>query len=185
MPSATRSVPGSTGTTMPKRPTTHQEAADDHGAGHGRSLAHAVDGRDAPGNDGGPGPRGPGPPSGLAVLSPRSGRCQCSLVGSGGGRVAELVGLVDDVGGDLAELVAVLAGVVGAEQQLATRLELDPEVGLGSATVAAVRGAERRSSGQLQWSHRPHFSFVRCRFQRSRGGEDSLDPPVATCRPTR
>jgi hypothetical protein len=65
------------------------------------------------------------------------------LVGNRGGSVTELVGLVDDVRGDLAELVAVLACVVGAEQQLATRLELDSEVGLGSATVAAVRGTER------------------------------------------
>jgi hypothetical protein len=69
------------------------------------------------------------------------------LVGSGGRDVAELAGLVGDVRRDLAELVAVLAGVVGAEQQLPTRLELDTEVGLGSATVAAVRGAERGTRG--------------------------------------
>ena len=43
-----------------------------------------------------------------------------------------------NVGGDLAELVAVLAGVVGAEEQLAARGELDAEVGLGTAPVAAV-----------------------------------------------
>jgi hypothetical protein len=59
----------------------------------------------------------------------------------------ELVGLVDDVGGDLLELLAVLAGVVGAEEQLTARLELDAEVGLGSATVAAVRSAQRRVAG--------------------------------------
>jgi hypothetical protein len=59
----------------------------------------------------------------------------------------ELVGLVDDVRGDLAELVSVLSGVVGAEQQLATRLELDSQVGLGSATVAAVRSAQRGTRG--------------------------------------
>jgi hypothetical protein len=69
------------------------------------------------------------------------------LAGSGRRRVTELVGLVDHVRGDLAELVAVLAGVVGAEEQLAARLELDPEVGLGSATVAAVRSAQRGTRG--------------------------------------
>ena len=65
------------------------------------------------------------------------------LVGSGGGSVGESSRLVGHMRRDLAELVAVLAGVVGAEQKLATRLELDSEVGLGSATVAAVRGSQR------------------------------------------
>ena len=55
----------------------------------------------------------------------------------------ETVGLIDHVGGDLLELVAVFAGVVGTEQQLTARLELNAEVGLGSATVAAVASAER------------------------------------------
>ena len=67
---------------------------------------------------------GPGP----WVRGRRVGRCggQRSASGGRGGRgVAELVGLVDHVGGDLPELVAVLAGVVGAEQQLAAGLELD------------------------------------------------------------
>jgi hypothetical protein len=59
----------------------------------------------------------------------------------------ELVGLVGQVSGDLAELVAVLPGVVGAEQQLTPGLELDAQVGLGSATVAAVRGAQRGTRG--------------------------------------
>jgi hypothetical protein len=48
------------------------------------------------------------------------------------------VALVGDGHGDLLELVAVLARVVGAELQLTTGLELDAEVGLGTAAVAAV-----------------------------------------------
>jgi hypothetical protein len=62
-------------------------------------------------------------------------------------RVGELVGLVDERHGDLLELVTVLPRVVGAEQELATGLELYAEVGLSSATVAAVRGGERRARG--------------------------------------
>ena len=53
--------------------------------------------------------------------------------------VGQLVGLVDHRDGDLLELVTVLASVVGAEQELAARLELHAQVGLGSASVAAVR----------------------------------------------
>jgi hypothetical protein len=41
----------------------------------------------------------------------------------------------------------VLAGVVSAEQELSTGLELDTQVGLSSATVAAVRGAQRGARG--------------------------------------
>jgi hypothetical protein len=59
----------------------------------------------------------------------------------------ELVGLVGHVSGDLAELVAVLACVVSAEKKLTPGLELDAQVGLGSATVAAVRGAQRGARG--------------------------------------
>ena len=77
--------------------------------------------------------------------------------------VGELVGLVDHVGGDLAELVAVLAGVVGAEEQLAAGLELDPQVGLGSATVAAVRGAQRAELGATAVVTSASFLIVRCR----------------------
>ena len=129
-----------------------------------------------PGDDRGPGPVGPGSRS--VPWRELQGRVASVLaVGSDGGRVGQLVGLVDDVGGDLAELVTVLAGVVGAEEQLTTRLELDPQVGLGSATVTAVRGAQRASSGQLQWSHRPHFSIVRRRSQRSRAWRTFPRPP--------
>ncbi len=48
---------------------------------------------------------------------------------------------------DLAELVAVLAGVVGAEEQLSTTLELNPEVGLGAASVATVGSTECCGTG--------------------------------------
>jgi len=70
-----------------------------------------------------------------------------SAVPAGRGRLLlELVGLVDEVDSDLLELVAVLACVVGAEQELATALELDAKVGLGPAAVAAVLSS--------QWSAR-------------------------------
>ena len=89
-------------------------------------------------------------------------------------RVVQLVGLVLDVRGDLAELLAVLAGVVGAEQQLAAGLELHPEVGLGTASVAPVTAVRRPGWGQSQWSRRPHFCVHRCLAQRSQWGKDSL-----------
>jgi hypothetical protein len=52
------------------------------------------------------------------------------------------VGLVLDRHRDLLEPVTVLAGVVGAEEQLATGGELDAEVGLGTTTVATVLGGQ-------------------------------------------
>ena len=61
------------------------------------------------------------------------------------GGVGQLVGLVDERDGDLLELVTVLAGVVGAEQELAPGLELHAKVGLGAAPVAAVRCGQRRA----------------------------------------
>jgi hypothetical protein len=61
------------------------------------------------------------------------------LRGRGRG-VDQLVGLVLDGYRDLAELVAVLPRVVRAEQEVAASGELDTEVGLGTATVAAVEG---------------------------------------------
>lgn len=52
------------------------------------------------------------------------------------------MGLVDDRRRDLTQLVAVLSGVVGAEQELATGLELDAQVGLGATTVTTVGRAQ-------------------------------------------
>jgi hypothetical protein len=49
----------------------------------------------------------------------------------------EPLGLVLDVG-VLAQLGQVLASVVSAEQQLATRVKASAHVGLGAAAVAAV-----------------------------------------------
>jgi hypothetical protein len=71
------------------------------------------------------------------------------------------VGLVVHGGGDLAEPVAVLTGVVGAEQQLPTCLELDAEVGLGAATVAAVSGAQRGDTRGNSGGHIGLISSVR------------------------
>jgi hypothetical protein len=64
-------------------------------------------------------------------------------VGGGGG---QLVGLVDERDRDLLQRFTVLTGVVGAEKELATGLELHAKVGLGSAPVAAVR-CGKRSAG--------------------------------------
>ena len=66
------------------------------------------------------------------------------LLGRAGRRAVELVGLVLDGRRDLAQGLAVLASVVGAEVQLPTGLELDAQVGLCSAAVAAVCSAQRR-----------------------------------------
>src|SRR5262245_18850529 len=68
-----------------------------------------------------------------------SGRSASALVvGRDRRRVVETVGLVVDTDGDLPELVAVLAGVVGAEEELAAAGQLDAKVGLGSAAVTTV-----------------------------------------------
>ena len=75
------------------------------------------------------------------------------------GVLRQLVGLVLQVHGDLLERVSVLAGVVGAEQQLATGLQLYAEVGLGTATVAAVLSSQG-AGGNGGCHVRPHFSSV-------------------------
>ena len=89
---------------------------------------------------------------------------------SGGG---ELVGLVDHVGRDLAELVAVLAGVVGAEEQLTAGLELHAKVGLGSATVTAIRGRQRRAGGNCSGHIGLISSSASVSGQRTHGLQDS------------
>jgi hypothetical protein len=61
--------------------------------------------------------------------------------------VLELVRLVDHGDGHLLELLTVLASVVGAEKQLTTGLELDTEVGLGTAAVATVLSSQRGAGG--------------------------------------
>ena len=57
----------------------------------------------------------------------------------------EPVGLVHEVDGNLTKLVFVLARVVSAEEKLAAGVELDAKVGLGTAAVAAVLGAQHGS----------------------------------------
>jgi len=106
------------------------------------------------------------------------------LLRSDGGSLAELAGLVDDVRRDLAELVAVLTGVVGAEQQLTARLELDPEVGLSSATVAAVRGAQRGTRGNGSGHIGLISVFVGAGSNVAREPKIPCEPPGATWRPT-
>lgn len=63
----------------------------------------------------------------------------------GGG---QLVGLVLHSHGDGTDLVAVFARVVSAEEELAAALELDPKVGLSSATVASVLRRQCGSRGK-------------------------------------
>jgi hypothetical protein len=74
-------------------------------------------------------------------------------LGSDTRRVAELVGLVLEGHRDVAEGVAVLTGVVSAEVQLTARLELDAEIGLRPAAVAAVCCAQRGCTRGYGSSH--------------------------------
>lgn len=64
-------------------------------------------------------------------------------VGDRGRLLGQPVGLVLDVGRDLLELLAVLTGVVRAEEELTTGVELYAEVGLGTTTVATVLRSQR------------------------------------------
>lgn len=93
----------------------------------------------------------------------------------GAGLVGELVGLIHEVHGDLTELVSVFAGVVGAEEKLATSLELNAKVGLGAASITAVRSSQRGSSGGNGSCHFGLISLHRCLVQRSDGFQDSPD----------
>ena len=57
---------------------------------------------------------------------------------------AEALAVVMDGRGDLLELVGVLAGVVGAEEQLTATDELDAYIGLRAASVTAIERRELR-----------------------------------------
>jgi hypothetical protein len=98
-------------------------------------------------NDEGPGPAVRG------LQSSMVGGSSVLRVGSDARPVAELVGLVLERHRDVAESIAVLAGVVGAEVQLTARLELDAEVGLRTAAVAAICSAQRGCTGGNGSSH--------------------------------
>jgi hypothetical protein len=71
----------------------------------------------------------------------RGGRSDFALRG-GGRRVVETVGLVVNGGCDLLERVEVRARVVSAEEKFAATGQLDADVGLRAATVAAVDRGE-------------------------------------------
>ncbi len=66
------------------------------------------------------------------------------------------MGLVQHVDGDLFELVTVLTGVVGTEEELAADVELDTQVGLRTAAVAAVLSSQRSTRGNSSC----HFGLV-------------------------
>jgi phenylalanyl-tRNA synthetase alpha subunit len=67
------------------------------------------------------------------------------LVERGNGRdFSQLLGLVVDGDGYLAQLLFVLPSVVGAEEELRFSGQLDPDVGLGAATIATIGCGQTR-----------------------------------------
>ena len=122
-------LPGRTGTHDPDEADDDGQAGEQRRDGHGSTGSHRAPERR----------RGPGDRRGLVA---GSGAGQCSPSGAPAGSSRSLLGLVVDVDRDRAELLAVLAGVVGAEQELAAAGEVDAEVGLGAAAVAAVTGCQ-------------------------------------------
>src|SRR5690606_9179301 len=93
------------------------------------------------------------------------------VVGGGRRRAVQLVGLVLEPDGDLLQRVTVLTGVVGAEEQLATGLQLHAEVGLRSATVAAALSGQ--SAGGNGRCHFGLISLGLCQSQRYEPAQDS------------
>src|SRR3954447_8983823 len=173
--SRTSAVPGRTGTRIPTRPTTIAAATSTSVTLTAATLSQETR---APGSTRGA-PTAPDRWSG-AVLRLDVGGCRSVLVGSGSRRVGQSVGLVDHVGGDRLESVAVLTGVVRAEVQLATTEELDLEVGLRPAAVAAVGRAQRGSTWGNGSGHLGLISTHWCLAQRSQRSKDSLLPSAAT-----
>jgi hypothetical protein len=90
------------------------------------------------------------------------------------------VGLVLEDGGDLTELVAVLASVVSAEVQLETVLELHPEIGLGSATVASVSSTQGCCAGDNGGVHVDLSSYVGVWLNVGRGPKIPTPPWCST-----
>ena len=136
-----------------------------------RSRRHpaTADRRTHPGTTTAPDHEGPGPRS-RRVRARRRARWPGCRPACGSRRAR---------GGDLAELVAVLARVVGAEEQLAAGLQLDAQVGLGPAAVAAVRSTQR---GSTRGNGSGHFGLislyigVRCTVNVAAGSKDSRLP---------
>jgi hypothetical protein len=101
----------------------------------------------------------------------------------------ELVRLVDDVRGDLAQLVSVLTGVVGAEEEFSSGLELHTKVGLGSATVATVQSSQGCGTGGNGSSHNGLISVSRCLWPNVVAGDKdsrrhvSPDTSIMECLP--
>src|SRR4051812_34696930 len=60
----------------------------------------------------------------------------------------EPTGLVVDGDRDVAQFLRVLPAVVGAEEQLPTAGQGDPDVGLRTAAVTTIRGRQRRTRGE-------------------------------------
>src|SRR5262245_10605817 len=178
--SRTSTVPGRIGTRIPTMPTTIATATSTSVRLTAATLSQR---RPVPGFRNPRRPTAPDQWSG-AVLCLGVGRCRSALaLGSAGGRVGEPVGLVDHVGGDGLEGVAVLTGVVRAEVQLATTEELDLQVGLRPAAVAAVGRAQRGSTWGNGSGHFGLISTHRCLAQRSHRSKDSLFRCLATwCR---
>ena len=163
-------LPGRTGTRIPTRPTSDGQAGDDVDGLHGVRLSErSGTTNEAP-----------------AIAGASSMGRGCSVGRRADRRVDELAGLVVHVHGDLAELVAVLAGVVGAEQQLTAARELDAEVGLGAASVASVTAVRGLGATAVvtaafllsySWTSSGHFATVSVRF-----GESHLRSTIQTRR---
>ena len=174
-PPATRTDPGRTGTRMPTQPDRDRPGRPATSVSHGApSTARRTAWHDAE--------QAPDQWSGASQSVGGSVGVSAPSSGAMRGRVGELVGLVDDVRGDLAELVAVLAGVVGAEEQLAAGLELHAEVGLGPAAVAAVRSAQRGGLGATCSGHFGLISRLLGVWLNVAGGTQRF--PAETWRPT-
>ena len=66
--------------------------------------------------------------------------------GCGGRNVGQLLGLVVNRDGHLAQLVLVHAGVVSAEEQLGSAVQLDTDIGLCAAPITTI---DRGQTGQF------------------------------------
>src|SRR5690606_2675371 len=96
----------------------------------------------------------------------------------GAGALVEPLGLVVHVDGHLTELRLVGTTVVGAEEELSAASQLDADVRLSTAPVAAVRRVQRaggNSCSHVRASFLPGVSVQRSR--RSQGRADASPDP--------
>ena len=166
-----RTAPGRIGTRMPTRPTAITRPTSDFGeASRGRpchTSGAEIDG--GPGHDDGPGPSGPGPSRGLGQIARsvgRDGRACRRACGSRRRRSRR------------SPRACLRARGRGGRRRAAHHRTGAPREGRPGHRNgrSGPRRSARRCWGQLQWSHRPHFSSARCLAQRSGGLQDSRRP---------